>query len=64
MSDQPESAPVIDLAEARRSRLHDIHEARLLKVRAAFEKAFSLPSSSVTKKQSKKGAKKKKPKKR
>lgn len=56
MSDQPESAPVIDLAEARRSRLHDIHEARLFKVRAAFEKALPLPAPP-------KPARKKKPKK-
>lgn len=60
MSEQPESAPVIDLAEARRSRLHDIHEARLLEVRAAFEKALPLPA-----KPKRSGKKKpKKPKKR
>lgn len=59
MSDLPESAPVIDLADARRSRLHDVHEARLLKVRSAFEKAFPLPV-----KPAKKRSKKKKPKKR
>ncbi|MFA5679391.1 MAG: hypothetical protein WC953_13475 [Pseudomonas sp.] len=50
MSDATESAAVIDLTEARRDRLHDIHEARLKEVRTAFEKAFPLPSSSPTKK--------------
>lgn len=59
MSEQSESAAVIDLAEARRDRLHDIHEARLVEVRTAFEKAFPLPPSSPAKKRrTKKKAKK------
>lgn len=59
MSQPSESAPVIDLAEARRDRLHDIHEARLTEVRNAFEKAFPLPSSPPAKKRrTKKKAKK------
>ncbi len=61
MSESSEPAAVIDLAEARRERLHDIHEARLAKVRDAFEKAFPLPAAPTTKKRSQK---KKKPKKR
>jgi len=60
VSEPSESAAVIDLAEARRERLHDIHEARLAKVRDAFEKAFPLPAAPAAKKRSKK----KKPKKR
>jgi len=59
VSEPSESAAVIDLAEARRERLHDIHEARLAKVRDAFEKAFPLPTPPK-----KRSNKKKKPKKR
>lgn len=59
MSRPPESATVVDLAEARRDRLHDIHEARLVKVRDAFEKAFPLPAAPAAKKRrSRKKAKK------
>lgn len=59
MSDPFESASVIDLAEARRDRLHDIKEARLLKVRDAFEKAFPLPAArSVKPRRTKKKTKK------
>src|SRR5690554_7553116 len=49
MSDPTAPATVIDLAEARRDRLHDIHEARLLEVRKAFEdrKSTRLNSSHV-----------------
>lgn len=53
-----ESAPVIDLAEARRDRRHEIHEARLEQVRSAFEKAFPLPAAPAKKRCSKKKAKK------
>lgn len=51
MSEPSESGAIIDFAEARRDRLHDIHEARLLKVRSDFEKAFPLPVTSPVKKQ-------------
>ena len=50
MSEPFESATVIDLAEERRDRLHDIHDARLLKMRDAFEKAFPLPAARPAKK--------------
>ena len=56
MPESSESATVIDLAEARRDRQHDIHEARLAQVRSAFEKAFPLPGPAPAKKR---GAKKK-----
>lgn len=49
MPDSPEPAPVIDLAEERSSRRHELREARLLKVRGAFEKAFPLPVKPVKK---------------
>ncbi len=59
MSELSESATVIDLAEARRDRLHDIHEARLVEVRSAFEKAFPLSvAPAVKKRRTKKKAKK------
>ncbi len=45
MSEENDVPAVIDFAEARQQRLHDIHEARLAKVRAAFEKALPLPKS-------------------
>lgn len=44
MPDELESAPVIDLLEARQRRQHDIHEARLTAMRARFEQALPLPS--------------------
>lgn len=50
MSEPSEPAVVVDFAEARRDRLHDIHEARLVKVRGAFEKAFPLPAAPAAKK--------------
>lgn len=58
MSDLPESAPVIDLADERTNRRHDIREARLLKVRGAFEKAFPLPVTPVKKRSKPKKSKK------
>lgn len=58
MSDKPEAASIVDLAEARRSRVHEIHEARLQEVRSAFEKAFPIPSAKS------KRSKKNKPRKR
>lgn len=58
MSDPTAPATVIDLAEARRDRLHDIHEARLLEVRKAFEKAFPLPDPPPKKPRSKKKSRK------
>lgn len=61
MSGPDASVTVIDFAEARRDRLHDIHEARLLEVRKAFEKAFPLPEPPSKKPRSRK---KKKPRKR
>ena len=60
MPESSEPTTVIDLADARRDRLHDIHEARLMEVRSAFEKAFPLPTSTPSKKR----RSKKKPKKR
>ena len=62
MSDESEPAPIIDLIEARQQRLHKIHEGRLAKVRAAFEKAMPLPSRSA--KSSTKKSRRKKPPKR
>lgn len=58
MSEPSESATVVDLADARRDRLHDIHEARLLQVRSAFEKAFPLPVPPAKKRRNRKKAKK------
>ncbi len=58
MSDLPEFPPVIDFAAARRSRLHDVHEARLLEVRSAFEKAFPLPTKPAKPRSKKKKTKK------
>ncbi|PAU87891.1 hypothetical protein CK507_10130 [Pseudomonas sp. WN033] len=40
--DKPQQPAIIDLDEARRERIHDIHEARLQQVRSAFEQAFPL----------------------
>ncbi len=57
MSEEKEPAAIISLVEARRERLHHIHEARLAEVRAAFEKAMPLgtkPRSTKAKKPRKK----------
>ena len=59
MSDQTESAAVIDLQQERHTRRHELHEARLAKVRSAFEKALPLPTPKVSKSRR---SKKKKPK--
>jgi hypothetical protein len=53
MSDKTD-AGVIDLADARRQRIHDIHDARLEAVRDAFARALPLPKSRSKKKRGKK----------
>ena len=42
MSDKSDSPVVVDFAEARRQRIHDIHDARLESMRSAFAKALPL----------------------
>jgi hypothetical protein len=59
MSDELDPTPIIDLSEARKQRIHAIHEARLAQVRAAFEKALPLPKRPSGK--AGKNGKKKKP---
>lgn len=49
MADPSEPPAIIDLQQARDERRHDLHEARLAKVRAAFEKALPLPDSKPSK---------------
>ncbi|MEH6386457.1 MAG: hypothetical protein V7772_01125 [Pseudomonas profundi] len=58
MLDESESAPVIDLVEARQRRRHDLYEARLKAMRARFEQALPL-TSGPGKSKSKKSRKKK-----
>ena len=48
MSDQNDPA-IISLQQQRELRQHELNEARLAKVRSAFEKAFPLPSSKPSK---------------
>jgi len=57
MTEDDQSPAIVDLSQARQQRLHAIHEARLAKVRAAFEKALPLPKSSKSK-NARKGRKK------
>ncbi|GAA6131757.1 hypothetical protein [Halopseudomonas sabulinigri] len=57
MSDKSDSAVVIDFAEARRERIHDIHDAKLDAMRSAFAKALPLANGKAA---SKKGKKRKK----
>lgn len=59
MADQSEPPAIVDLQQARDERRHDLNEARLAKVRAAFEKALPLPGSKSSKPRR---SKKKKPK--
>lgn len=59
MPDQTQPAAVIDLQHERRTRQHELNEARLAKVRSAFEKALPLPGSKPAKTRR---SKKKKPK--
>ncbi|UJJ32170.1 hypothetical protein [Halopseudomonas maritima] len=58
MTDENRSGDVIDLGEARRQRIHDIHDARLEAMRDAFARALPLPAGSKTGKKSR-GNKKK-----
>ncbi|MEL0168133.1 MAG: hypothetical protein VW877_08400 [Pseudomonadaceae bacterium] len=53
MTEKTESSDVIDFAEARRQRIHDIHDARLEAMRAAFTRALPLPSKPAAKKRKK-----------
>ncbi|UAW97464.1 hypothetical protein KEM63_11660 [Halopseudomonas nanhaiensis] len=59
MSDQTQPPAIIDLQHERRTRQHELNEARLARVRSAFEKALPLSSSKPAKKHR---SKKKKPK--
>lgn len=45
MTEDTQAPEVIDLTQARKQRQHALHEARLAKVRAAFEKALPLPKT-------------------
>ena len=58
MSDKSDSAVVVDLAEARRERIHDIHDAKLEAMRSAFAKALPLASRKAASQKSKKRKKK------
>ncbi|MEH6490521.1 hypothetical protein [Halopseudomonas sp.] len=58
MSDKSDSAVVVDLAEARRERIHDINDAKLEAMRSAFAKAFPLANRKATSQKSKKRKKK------
>ncbi len=58
MSDKSDSAVVIDLAEARRERIHDIRDAKLDAMRSAFAKALPLADGKPAAKKSKKRKKK------
>ncbi|WP_321351916.1 hypothetical protein [Halopseudomonas oceani] len=53
MTEKTVSPEVIDFAEARRQRIHDIHDARLEAMRAAFTRALPLPSKAAGKKRKK-----------
>lgn len=56
MSDQTEPPAIVDFQRERQARQHELNEARLAKVRSAFEKAFPLPRSKPAKtRRSKKG---------
>lgn len=59
MSDPNQSAAIIDLQRERQTRQHELNEARLAKVRSAFEKALPLPGPKPAKSRR---SKKKKPK--
>jgi hypothetical protein len=58
MSDESDSAVIIDLAEARRERIHDIRDAKLDAMRSAFAKALPLAGNKPAAKKSKKRKKK------
>lgn len=49
MADRSEPPAIIDLQQARDERRHDLNEARLARVRAAFEKALPLPGPKSSK---------------
>lgn len=53
MAENTDSPEVIDFAEARRQRIHDIHDARLEAMRAAFTRALPLASKPAAKKRKK-----------
>ncbi|BDX20603.1 hypothetical protein SAMN05216586_11149 [Halopseudomonas aestusnigri] len=57
MTDKHDTPAVIDFAEARRQRIHDIHDARLEAMRDAFSRALPLPSGKAGGKKRKKGKK-------
>lgn len=57
MTENSDAPVVIDLAEARRQRIHDIHDARLEAMRDAFARALPLPSGKTGAKKRKKGKK-------
>ena len=58
MSDKTDSPIVVDFVQARRERIHDIHDARLEDMRNAFAKALPLPGSKPSTKSKKKRSKK------
>ena len=59
MTDDNRSGDVIDLGEARRQRIHDIHDARLEAMRDAFSRALPLPGSGKAGKKGRRDKKKK-----
>ncbi|MGI3130056.1 hypothetical protein ACRSLK_06615 [Halopseudomonas pachastrellae] len=59
MTDENRNGDVIDLGEARRQRIHDIHDARLEAMRDAFARALPLPAGSKAGKKNRRNKKKK-----
>ncbi|MEH6564842.1 MAG: hypothetical protein V7756_05905 [Halopseudomonas sp.] len=58
MSDKTRTPVIVDLAEARRQRIHDIHDARLEAMRSAFAQALPLADTKSATKSRKKRKKK------
>lgn len=58
MSDKTDSPVIIDFAEARQKRIHDINDARLEAMRGAFAKALPLAGPQPPSKSKKKRKKK------
>jgi len=58
MSDKTDSPIVVDFAEARQKRIHDIKDARLEAMRSAFAKALPLAADKSAGKSKKKRKKK------
>ncbi|MEH6687728.1 MAG: hypothetical protein V7693_10700 [Halopseudomonas sabulinigri] len=54
MSEKTDAPVVVDLAEARQQRIHDIHDARLEAMRSAFAKALPLAGAKASGKAKKK----------